>query len=74
MRSYNFHRRPIRRDSEMASELVQADDEDRLFTEVELRDVSFNYPGVERPTCRRCWDRKGSSAGFVSKQGRENQP
>ena len=53
-------------------ELVAAPDDDRLFTEaVELRDITFNYPGVERPTLQGidlCIPR-GSSVGFVGQTG-----
>jgi ATP-binding cassette, subfamily B, bacterial PglK len=54
------------------SELVEAGDEDRLFSEaVELRDVTFNYPGVERPTLQGIDLRipRGSSVGFVGQTG-----
>ena len=52
--------------------LVDAVDESPLFTEaVELRDVTFNYPGAERPTLEGIDLRiaRGSSIGFVGQTG-----
>ena len=44
----------------------------QLFSEaIELRDITFNYPGVERPTLRSINLRikRGTSIGFVGQTG-----
>jgi ABC-type multidrug transport system fused ATPase/permease subunit len=53
-------------------ELVGTVDETPLFTEaIELRNVTFNFPGVERPTLQGIDLRipRGSSVGFVGQTG-----
>jgi ATP-binding cassette, subfamily B, bacterial PglK len=55
-----------------SSALGDSVDENPLFTEaIDFRDVTFNYPGVERPTLEGINLRiaKGSSIGFVGQTG-----
>jgi ABC-type multidrug transport system fused ATPase/permease subunit len=53
-------------------EAAEAADQETLFTDtIELRDLTFNYPGVERPTLQGIDLRieRGTSIGFVGQTG-----